>query len=252
MSDIFKEVDEEVQRDKVAMFFRRHANLLIGVALLVVIGVGGYRVWSYFEMKKAAESGRAFEAALSLAASGNDAEARAAFEALGRDAPAGYKALVAFRLASDLAKTDRPAAVKAFDALAADGALDQTLRDLAKLRAGLLLVDSQAFGDVRQRLEPLAAPGQAWRLAAREALAAAALKAGDGASAEKFLDQILADPEASRTYRERAEVMMALVRAGAIVSANPVPPAPALPRMTTPGFSPPLAPAAPAPAAPAQ
>ena len=253
MSDIFKEVDEEVQRDKVALFFKKHANVLIGLALLVVIGVGGYRVWSYFEMRKAAEAGKAYEAALSLAAEGKDADARTAMEALGKDAPAGYKTLVAFKLASDLAKTDKPAAAAAFDALAGDSALDPVLRDLARLRAGQILVDTAPLAEVRQRLEPLAAPGQAWRLAAREALAAAALKTGDGPAAEKYIDQILADAETTRTYRERAEVLMALVRAG-----NPAPapvritPVPVPPMMMSPGLPPGLSLPAPAPAAPAQ
>lgn len=216
MSDIFREVDEEVQRDKVAMFVKKHSNLLIGLLLAVVVGVGGYRVYDYFQKKQAAEAGVKYEAALSLSADGKDAESRSALEALTKDAPAGYKMLAQFRLASELAKTDKPAAIKAFEALSGEAAVDQTLRDLAKLRAAALLSDTVPFAEVQQRLEPLAAPGQTWRLSAREILAATALKAGDFKKTEQYLELMLADPEASRTVRERAEMMMSLVRGGAL------------------------------------
>ena len=215
MSDIFQEVDEEFKRDKVAQFFKKHANLLIGLALLVIAGVGGYRVYTYLEMKKAAEAGLKFESALALATEGKTDEAKAALEAMQKDAPAGYQALIRFKLASDLAKTDKAGAAKAFDALAGDAGLDQNLRDLAKLRAGLLLVDSAPYAEIEQRLNPLTPAAQPWRLAAREALAAAALKAHDSAKAQSYLEMILADTEASRAVRERAEMMMALVLSGA-------------------------------------
>jgi hypothetical protein len=212
MSDIFQEVDEEFKRDKVAQFLKKHGNLLIGLALAIVLSVAAYRIYNYFELKKAAEAGQKFEAALALSAEGKEAEARAMFEALAKDAPAGYQALSQFKMAADLAKTDKAAAAQAFDRLGTNAGLDPMLRDLAKVRAGLMLVDSASLADLQQRLEPLAAPGQAWRLAAREGLAAAALKAKDFAKAEQYLMQILGDPDTSRSVRERAEVMMSLVR----------------------------------------
>lgn len=215
MSDIFQEVDEEFKRDKVAQFFQRHANLLIGLALLVILGVGGYRIYAYYEGKKAAEAGLKFESALVLATEGKPEEAKAALEAIQKDAPAGYQALIRFKLASDLARTDKAGAAKAFDALAGDAGLDQHLKDLAKLRAGMLLADTAPYAEIEQRLDGLTPPGQPWRLAARETLAAAALKANDPLKAQKYLDMILADSEAPRAVRERAEMMLALVLAGA-------------------------------------
>ncbi|MCA0425782.1 MAG: tetratricopeptide repeat protein [Proteobacteria bacterium] len=216
MSDIFREVDEEFQRDKVAQTLKKHGNLIIGVLLLVVLGVGGWRGWQYMEAQKAAEAGKAFETALALVAEGKEAEGKAALEALAKSAPAGYRILAQFRLAAEQAKTDGPGAVKAYEALAADAAIDQTLRDLAKVRAGSLLVDSQPFDALQQRLEPLAGAGQAWRLSAREILGTAAFKAGQMDKAAKYFDSVLADPEVSQSMRQRAEVMMALVRGGPV------------------------------------
>lgn len=216
MSDIFREVDEEFKRDKVAQTLKKHGNLIIGVMLLVVIGVGGWRGWQYLEARKAADAGKAFEAALTQISDGKADEGKAALDALAKTAPAGYRMLAQFRLAAELAKTDPAGAAKAYDALAADSALDQTLRDLAKVRAGTLLVDTASLADIQNRLEPLTAQGQAWRLAAREALGLSAFKAGQMDKAATYFDAILADPEASQTLRQRAEVLMSLVRAGAV------------------------------------
>ena len=41
MSDIFREVDEEVRREKLNQLWERHSNLIVAVALLIVLGVAG-------------------------------------------------------------------------------------------------------------------------------------------------------------------------------------------------------------------
>ena len=43
MSDIFREVDEEVRREKLQQLWERHGNLIVAAALLVVLAVGGWR-----------------------------------------------------------------------------------------------------------------------------------------------------------------------------------------------------------------
>lgn len=216
MSDIFREVDEEFKRDQVAQLFKKHGNLIIGALLLLVIGVGGFRTWQFLETRKAAEAGQKFEAALQLASDGKAAEAKAAFDGLAKDAPQGYRTLARFRLAAEQAKTDVPGAIKAFQALAADASLETILRDLASVRAGLLLVDTAPLAEVQQALEPYTAQGKAWRMAAREGLGLAAYKAGNMDKAGQTFEQILADPEATQTARQRAEILMSLVRAGAV------------------------------------
>lgn len=216
MSDIFREVDEEFQRDKVAQSLKKHGNLIIGVLLAVVVAVGGWRAWQYMENQKAAEAGKAFEAALALIADGKAAEGKAALDGLAKTAPAGYRTLSRFRIAAEEARTDVAAAVKAYDALAADTTLEASLRDLAKVRAASLQIDTLPFAELQQKLEPLTAVGQAWRLSAREALGTAAFKAGQMEKASQYFDGILADPEAPQALRQRAEIMLSLVRGGAV------------------------------------
>lgn len=210
MADIFHEVDEEVRREKLKQLWDRHSNLIIAAALLVVLGVGGWRGYEYWEGKKSAESGAAFEAAVTLAEGGKQAEAQAAFAKLAKDGSSGYRILAGFREAAELGKTDPAAAVKAYDALAANSSLGRPLQDLAAVRAGLILVDTAPFPELSSRLEPLTGADRAFRHSARELLALGAWRTGDQAAAKRWLDLIATDAETPAGTRQRMDVLMTL------------------------------------------
>jgi hypothetical protein len=215
LSDIFQEVDEEVRREKLQQLWERHANLIIALALLVVLGVAGWRGYDWWENQKAAEAGAAFEAAVALGEADKHAEAQAAFAKLAKEGTAGYRALARFREAAELAKSDAAAAVKAYDALAADSSIGRALQDAATVRAGLILVDTAPLPELTQRLEPLTAADRPFRHIARELLALAAYRVGDTAAAQKWFDLIATDAETPSGTRQRIEVLMTLTGAKA-------------------------------------
>lgn len=210
MSDIFQEVDEEVRREKLKQLWERHSNLIVALALLVVLAVGGWRGYDWWETKKAAESGAAFEAAVLLAEGGKQAEAQAAFAKLANEGSSGYRILARFREAAELARTDPPAAVQAYAALAADSSLGVSLQDLAAVRGGLLLVDTAPLAELTSKLEPLTAADRPFRHTAREILALAAWRSGDAAAAKRWFDLIATDAETPAGMRQRMDVLMTL------------------------------------------
>ena len=213
MSDIFQEVDEEVRREKLQQLWERHSNLIIALALLVVLAVGGWRGYQWWDNQKAAESGAAFEAAVALGDADKPAEAQAAFAKLANDGTSGYRTLARFREAAALTKTDAAAAVKAYDALAADSAIGRNLQDAAAVRAGLILVDTAPLAELTTRLEPLTTADRPFRHIARELLALSAYKAGDKAAAQKWFDLIATDTDTPAGTRQRIEVLMTLAGA---------------------------------------
>lgn len=210
MSDIFQEVDEEVRREKLKQLWERHSNLIVALALLIVLAVGGWRGYDWWETKKAAESGQAFEAAVLLAEGGKQAEAQAAFAKLANEGSSGYRILARFREAAELARTDPPAAVQAYGTLAADSSLDRSLQDLAAIRAGLILVDTAPLAELTTKLEPLTAANRPFRHTAREILALAAWRSGDAAAAKRWFDVIATDAETPAGTRQRIDVLMTL------------------------------------------
>jgi len=210
LSDIFREVDEEVRRERLQQLWERHSNLIIALALLVVLAVGGWRGYQWWDGQKAAESGAAFEAAAALVDENKPADAQAAFAKLATDGTSGYRTLARFREAAALVKTDSAAAVKAYDALAADSGIGRALQDAAAVRAGLILVDTAPLAELTTRLEPLTTADRPFRHIARELLALSAYKAGDTAAAQKWFDLIATDTDTPAGTRQRMEVLMTL------------------------------------------
>jgi hypothetical protein len=210
VSDIFQEVDEEVRREQLKKLWERWGNYVVALAVLIVLGIGGWRAWDWWEMKKAQEAGATFESALALAQAGKHDEAAVAFAKLATSSPGGYRTLARFREAAELSLHNHAAAVKAYDMLAGDGGIGRTLQDLAAVRAGLLLVDTASFAEMQTRLEPLAQPDRPFRHSARELLALAAWRAGDAKAARRWADMVITDSETPSGTRSRVEMLMAL------------------------------------------
>lgn len=213
MADIFHEVDEEVRREKLQRLWERYSIYIVGLAVLLVAGIGAWRGYEWWEGKQAAAAGAKFEAALTLSEQGKHAEAEQAFAKIAAEAPAGYRVLARFRAAAELSLGKRDEAVKAYDEIAADGSLSQTLRDLASLRAGMLLVDTASFADLKKRLEALTEPGRSFRASARELLALSAWHHHDVAAAKHYIDMLEGDAETPPGTRARAQVLSALIAA---------------------------------------
>jgi len=211
VADIFQEVDEEVRRERLLQLWQRYGNVLIALCILIVAAVGGWRGYEWWQNRKAAESGAAFENAVQLAEAGKHQEAEAAFAKLAADGSAGYRPLARLREAAELAGTDKAAAVKAYDEIAANRNAGQVIQDLAALRAGFLLVDTAPYSEIRQRLEPQTAADKTFRHSARELLALSAWRSGDMAAAKQWANMIITDPQTPQGTRSRAEVLSELI-----------------------------------------
>jgi hypothetical protein len=211
VADIFHEVDEEVRREQLKKLWDRYSLLIIAVAVLIVVGIGGWRGYEWWIAKRSAAAGAEFEAAVTLSEQGKHAEAEAAFAKAAAAAPDGYRVLAPFRAATELASSNRPEAIKAYDALAADSSLGATWQDLAGVRAGMLLVDTAPLAEMQKRLAPLAEPGRIYRHTARELLALSAWKNNDPTAAKRYLDMIATDGDTPPGTRARAEMLTALI-----------------------------------------
>jgi hypothetical protein len=207
VSDIFREVDEEVRRERLEQLWTRYRFVLIALAAAVVLGVGGWRGYQWWEAKRAAEAGAQFEAAVALAEQGKSEEAQAAFDKVARTGTSGYSILARFRAAEELAQRDPQAALKDYDALTSDPGIDETLRDLAAVRAGLIRVDTASYPELSARLEPLTAANRAFRHTARELLALSAWRAGDQTAVKRWVDVIMADATTPAAVRARADML---------------------------------------------
>ncbi|MGI9407304.1 MAG: tetratricopeptide repeat protein, partial [Hyphomicrobiaceae bacterium] len=183
--DVFREVEEEMRRERMKALWDRFGTYVVGVALAIVLGVTGYKGWQYYTAKKAAEAGSRFEGAIVLEQDGKKDEALKALRKIAADGPEGYRALAAFRLAGDLAEAGKKAeAVAEYDKLATLTKSDPSLASFAALRAALLRVDDADWSEMQKRLEGLTGGENAWRHSARELLALSAYRNGKKKEAE--------------------------------------------------------------------
>jgi hypothetical protein len=210
--DIFKEVEEDLRREQLAKLWDRYGVYVLAVATMVILFVGAFNGWRWYEAKRASENGTAYFEATTLAGEQKYAEARDALAKLGQDAPAGYRTLAKLETAALHAKEGRKAeAVAVYDQVAADSSTDGVLKDFARIQGAALRLDEAEPAEIARRLDKLDADGNPWRYSARELLALSAYRSGNTAESEKLFTRILSDPFAPAEMRKRAESMLALL-----------------------------------------
>jgi hypothetical protein len=210
--DFFREVDEAVRQDKYKKLWDEYGVYVLGAAAVLVVGVAGYQGWTFWQQKRAADSGAKFSEALRLEDGADAAKARELLAALAEGGPAGYRVLARFQLAAAEAKagnTDK--AVADYDALAKDQGVDAILRDHATLQAAALRLEKADYAEMEQRLKALAESDSAWRFSAREMLGLSAYRLKIMSEAEKEFNALIGDEATPQNLRERAEMMIALI-----------------------------------------
>jgi hypothetical protein len=217
MSDNFlREIDEEVRRDKAADLWKKYGNLVIVLLALLVVAVGGWRFWQYRQEQAAHAVSARLEESLKASRENRGEDAEKTLTDLAKEGSDGYRLVARFRLAAEAARREPADGARAFDALANDATVEQVFRDLARIRSNLLKVDSVPYAEIRAAVEPLAAPAGTWRHTAREILGLSALKGGNLDEAGRWFDQIVVDPQAPQGLRQRADLYLGLVKAGAV------------------------------------
>jgi hypothetical protein len=211
VSELFNEVDEEVRRDQLKKLWDRYSVFVVAGALLIIAAVGGWRGYQYLEAKKAAEAGAAFDKAADLAEQNKHTEAGAAFAKLALEAPSGYRTLARLRAAAEAAKRDPQAAVKLYDDIAVDRAVNVPEQDLARVRAAGLLLETTTYDNMLQRLEGATTPASTYRHSARELLALSAWRSNNVEATRRWLDLIVNDGETPASLRTRTEALQALL-----------------------------------------
>ncbi len=210
MSEVFREVDEELRRDQLTKLWRTYGSYVIAVAAAVVLGVAANVGWTEYRLNQRLADGARFSAALELLDGGQPELAAQRFAELADGAGAGYAVLARLREARALAAAgDAGAAVATLDDLADDDGNDPAFRDLARLRAVLHLLDSAAVDEIERRLEPLLREDSAWRASAREISGLVAMRSGETVRAREIFAGLSEDASAPPALRGRAAELLA-------------------------------------------
>lgn len=220
MSDIFREVEEDVRREKFEKLWKVWGNTIIALLVLVFLGIGGWQLYERHAQQEREKAAAQFIAAQRISSPRDGA---AAMSDLAKDAPGGYAELAKLSQAGAMfASGQQKDAVDLYKAIAAEdsGAIGMA----ARLRAAWAMADTTTRNDLAALLEPLNKPGSAWRENAQEVLAYADYRALDNKSALARYSQLANDAEAPEALRARAKAMAAFLKNGGAVNFGTVPP----------------------------
>lgn len=212
--NIFAEVDEDMRREQLLKKWDDYGVYILIAAVLVVLSIGGYKGYAWWQHKLGIENGTAFYKAENLLVEKKNDEAMTAFTKIAKEGPAGYQTLATLEMAAiEVQKGNKKQAVALYDKISTNGA-DALLRDYAKIQAATLLVDKGESKEIKRRVEGLNIDTNPWRYSARELLGLAAFRSGNLAESEKLFGQLVSDPTAPPEIGKRAEVMLTLLVKG--------------------------------------
>jgi len=239
LSDIFREVEEDVRREKLEKFWKAYGDYVIALAALIIVGIAGFELWQRYQANQRDKASVAFSAAQRLT---DPRAAAAAFADLAKTAPKGYALLAKLEQANSmLASGQRDGALALYKEI-----MDQDkggIGAVARLRQAWALADTASRSDLENLLAPLRTPGSSWKPNADEILAYSDYHNNQTAKAMAEFDALATDPNSPQQLQRRTRAIAAFLKRGGPKDFGSVPsPAPT----PAPGAVTPATPAAPA------
>lgn len=206
-SDTFiREVDEEIQRDRLNLLWRRYGLLVIGLAVVVVVLTAGWVGWSAWQDRERQNLGAAFARADTLLREGQETEAADTYRMIAADASGGAEAVAALLASAALARAEAGEGVEASLAEVSRHEDDLLLRDGAEVLLALRSLDGSTN---EERIAPLLGPDRSFHHLAQEIKALALLEAGEREQALDLLRELRDDAATPVALRARAVELLA-------------------------------------------
>ncbi|HEY3778738.1 MAG TPA: tetratricopeptide repeat protein [Rhizomicrobium sp.] len=228
MTDIFREVEEEVRREHYEKLWKQYRDHIIAAVALVIIGVAGFQLYRVYEQREANKASVGYEAAAQLLESGQPRAAEPQLAALAKSAPGGYSRLSQLAQADALfGAGDHNAAIQLYRQIAKGS--DPYFAAVARLHAAWAIVDETPRSEIENLLAPLTDPSSAWHGLAEEVLAYEDLRTGNVTQALQSYQRLATDPNAPSSLHTRAAAMVHFIDGGGVVEFGHVPQAKAAP-----------------------
>jgi len=204
----YREVDEELRRDRMLSLWQRYGKLVIAGIILFLVLLGAGIWWHGHRQETAGAHGEQLLSAFDDIGVGKKAAAKTKLEALSTDSAPGYRAAALFTKADlSIEGNDLKGAAALFHQAAGDTSLPQPYRDLATIRATALEMDTLKPQAVIDRLKPLAVAGSPFFGSAGEMVAISYMKLNKPQEAGRLFAAIAKDRKVPESIRARAGQM---------------------------------------------
>lgn len=213
----YREVDEELRRERVTGFWRRYRFAVIGGIVLLLAAIAGGLYWYNRQQEIAGERGEQLSQIFEDIQAGKVDQASPKLDVLAKEGNDGFRAAALLTKADIALQTgDEATALTAFKAVAEDDGLAKPYRDLALVRQTAIEFDKLEPAAIVTRLGPLAKPGNSWFGSAGEMVAIAHLKQGKPELAAPIFAAMAKDEKLPASIRARAVGMAGALGVDAI------------------------------------
>jgi hypothetical protein len=210
VTDIFREVDEDIRQEQLTDFLRNYWIKIVAAMVVLIAAYAAINYWQNQQQQEVASASDEFNAAMEQLEANNTA---AAISGLARvSAERGmedYGLLASFRQAEALvAQGKANDAIAIYEAIAADGGVDEFLQDLASLYAASALVGGDRVNEGMERLDALAADDSPLRFSALEMKGYSLFSAGKRDEARDIFTMLQSEAPEGTGYDGRAAQML--------------------------------------------
>jgi hypothetical protein len=206
VSDIFREVEEEVRQEQLQKWWKKYGDYVIAGVSAVVIVVAGWKLWQHYEQQQRLKASSQYESAAAMSAAGQNDLAAQAFAQVAKKAPSGYAIVAEMSRADELLASGRTNdAVAIYLKLAENN--KKGLGDVARMRAAWAQADKISTDDMKKLLAPVNDGKSQWHFMAEELLAYRAFKDGRIDDALKTYKALSTNSQVPASVRQRSLAM---------------------------------------------
>lgn len=190
-----REVEEELQRERLLNFWNKYRFLIIGGVLAIILSTAGTELYHTWRNKVRLEESNRFETAILQSVTGQKDDAMHALTALSNEAKTDYKYLAKLRLAGlDLQNNNLESALEKLKAVFENTSAPSALRAIAKLSFVGHQIDTQNGDTLLPILSDLTNPQSEYFAPAIELKTAILLKQNKKEDAKQTLQNAILNP----------------------------------------------------------
>jgi len=148
------DLQEQEQLDTLKAWWTENGSRLLGALLVVVVAMGGWRGWQYYQNQQSSEAATLYAGFVRQLESGDVKRINdAATVVMGSYASSGYASRAALLAAQVNEQVDEPVRAKTQLHWVIDHAEEDGLKDVARLRLAAVLLDEKNYADAMKLLE---------------------------------------------------------------------------------------------------
>lgn len=217
MSELLKELEDELKQERLFKFLKKYANFLIGIVVLVIVVTITVSWRDSVKTAKALEASEEYRkvAFVSVGESVEDDIALTALNKLIEKSPPSFQMLSLMKKATILQEQDKSEeAIVIYNEIANNSSFDLAFRELARLFIAHRMIEdnSEDSAKIEQILMELSSERHPWRFSAMELHGLYLLEKNKKKEASEIFKMLKADKITPSSTKKRIEKIEKIVR----------------------------------------